>query len=837
MAEKKFAVYGMSCSACALGVEKAVKRVKGVKTAEVSLMGKSMRVIYDETVVNDDDIIFAVKRIGYTACEYGKKEEDEQKKGNGARIRFIVSAVLLIIELYFGMGKMAGFPLPVPKINLSVQFALCSAVMIINYRLFVSGVKSIIKGVPNMDSLVSLGAISAYLYSVVLTIMTLVGSKENPAVFYEGACMVLTFVTLGKWLEDVCKKKTGNAVEKLGEMLPERAIVIRDGKEVSVRASEINEGDSVLFRTGDRLCVDGTVISGSAGMDKSALTGESMIDEVSVGSAVYSGSIVASGSVTVRADKVGEGTVFSGIIELVKTASTSKAPISRTADKIAGIFVPVVTTVALLVFVVWIIATKDFYTALSRGISVLVVSCPCALGLATPVAIVACSGRGAREGILFKNAESIETCAKTDVVLLDKTATLTEGKPLVRDVRYYAVEKQFADSIAFALEKVSSHPLAECLKKYCGYAQNDNIETGECEEYAGRGVIGVANGKKYYLGSLKGVPEKVREKLDSPKIGATVICLCDEENPLAEYYVADEIKPDAKQTISSLKSMKILPVMVTGDRDGVAKDVCAKIGIEEYRAEVLPQDKAEAVEHYKKQNRKVAMVGDGINDSPALNVADVGVAVGNGTDVAISCADVVITGERASAISGAFSIARKTLRIIKENLFWAFLYNLLAIPSAGGVFSALGFSLSPSVSAICMSASSLIVVLNALRITFVGKKKGETEESAETKLDAKTESNYNNENNNDGNNVENGEKGVKSKMKAEERKLVLKIEGMACAHCTARVEKAVSVVGGVTSVKADSDKGEAVVTGSADENLIRTAIENEGYKVVSLRVL
>lgn len=831
MAEKKFAVYGMSCSACALGIEKAVKRVKGVKSAEVSLMGKSMRVCYDETVASDDDIIFAVKRIGYTACEYGKKEEGERRKSDGARIRFIVSAVLLVIELYFGMGGMFGFPLPAPKINLSIQFALCSAVMIINYTLFVSGVKSVIKGVPNMDALVSLGGISAYLYSVVLTIMTIAGAKENPAVFYEGACMVLTFVTLGKWLEDVCKKKTGNAVEKLGEMLPERAIVIKDGKEISVRASEINEGDEVLFRTGDRLCVDGTVVSGSAGMDKSALTGESLIEEATIGSAVYSGSIVASGSVIVRADKVGEGTVFSEIIELVKTASASKAPISRTADKIAGIFVPVVTTIALLVFVVWIIATKDFYTALSRGISVLVVSCPCALGLATPVAIVACSGTGAKEGILFKNAESIETCAKTDVVLLDKTATLTEGKPLVRDVRYYAVEKQFADSTAFALEKVSSHPLAECLKKYCEYAKDDKIEIGKCEEFAGKGVIGVADGKKYYLGSLKGVPEKVKNKLEIPKTEATVICLCDEENPLAEYYIADEIKRDATQTISSLKSMRILPVMVTGDRESVAKDVCAKIGIEEYRAEVLPQGKAQAVKEYKKQNLKVAMVGDGINDSPALTVADVGVAVGSGTDVAISCADVVITGERASAISGAFRIAKKTLRIIKENLFWAFLYNLVAIPSAGGAFASLGFALPPSVSAICMSASSLIVVLNALRITFGGEKDNDSGEKDNDggEKDKKGDKN-------EKINVKN-EKGDKSEMKTADRKMILKIEGMACGHCSARVEKAVSTIDGVTSVKADFATGEAVVTGSADEALIRSAVENEGYKVVSATVL
>lgn len=796
MTVKSFGVGGMSCSNCVKTVENGVKRLNGVKSAEVFLMQKSMTVEYDENVLTDKEIIAAVKKMGYSAQLFDRAASDgtSQKDYVVLRKRFLFSLIFLIPIMYLSMGKMIGLPTLPMGVNLVLQCLLSLTVMIINKKFFVSGVHAVINGAANMDTLVSLSSAAAFIYSVVFTVLFFI-SGNSSHVFYESAAMVLTLVTLGKWLEELSKTRTGQEIEKLSSLMPDTVTVITENGKVIKKIADLRSGDKVLFSVGDYVCVDGVVCDGGGAADKSALTGESLPSEFTVGSKVFSGSMVVSGYAVVIAQKVGEDTVFSEVIRAVRAAGASKAPVQKLADKISAVFVPIVVLIAVVAFVFWLAIGKDLYVAFNFGISVLVVSCPCALGLATPVAVMAATGKGASMGILYKNAEALQKACKINCVLFDKTATLTEGKLQVSDfVNLSAMSDNEIKNIAFALEKVSSHPLAACITDFCAHAAAD------AEEYdyvIGKGITGKVNGKKYYLGNRKILPfARENDYSAEPRFsGKTLVYLADENSIIALFAVSDTIRADGVEAIYRLKNDGVKTVMITGDNESTAKRFADLFGISEYRAGVLPQDKRAAVLEYKKAGNYVAMVGDGINDSPALKEADVGIALSDGTDIAIESADVIIAGGKVTAVNDAIGLSKKSLGIIKGNLFWAFIYNVLAIPVAAGALSGVGIVFTPAISAALMCCSSLFVVGNALRIKSY--------------------------------------KSINKNIKGEI--MELKIEGMMCKHCEARVKEALLSVGGVTGVEINLKKGVAKVKGNADANGLQKAVEDAGYKVVAIK--
>lgn len=777
---KKFFVGGMTCTACSSGVERAVKRLAGVKSASVSLMAKTLTAEYDETVVTAEEIIRAVENLGYTASENFKGRKDGAAKA--LKTRFILSAIFLVPLMLFCMGGEKLFPRVSVKTNLTVQLILTTVIMIINYRFFTSGIRAVKNLSPNMDTLVSLGSLSAFIYSVVVTVMLFSGGVMHAHVFYESAAMVLTLVTLGKWLEELSKRKTGEEIEKLVKMLPDVVTVIKDGKEVVVKTSEIEVGDVAVLRAGDFSPVDGKVTEGVAGVDKSAITGESLPVEVTVGDEVISGSIVKTGYVCVRAEKVGGETAFSKIVDFVKNAGASKAPAQKFADKVSAVFVPTVTVIALITFFVWLFAGTP-YEAFKYAISVLVVSCPCALGLATPVAVMAATGKAASLGVLFKDAEALQNAGRIKCALLDKTATITEGDLKVTDFANYSdmhSEKIF--SITSALEKRSNHPLKSALCAFCG---DGDEEIANFEYVIGKGVTGETDGKKYYLGNFKTPEDRVKFE------GKTVVTLSDGVEILAAFAIADTIKEGSREAVETLGRNGIVTVMITGDNASAAKRVAEETGIKEYRAEILPEGKAQEVEKYKSKG-VTAFVGDGINDSPALKTADVGVAVGTGTDVAIESADVILANGSLTSLIDAVKIGKKSTGIIKGNLFWAFFYNVLFIPVAAGVFAFCGFTFTPEWAALCMCLSSLFVVTNALRVRSYDSRK--------------------------------------EKSKGKGAKMKIKVEGMMCKHCAGKVTDALLSVGGVKGVKIDLKKKCAEIDGEADEKELKAAVENAGYE-------
>ncbi len=800
---KKFSVGGMTCSACSSGIERNVQKLSGVSSVAVSLLLKEMSVEFDETIVPQEKIIETVEKLGYTVLECGAQKIERFDQAKKLKNRFLISLIFLLPLMYFSMGVMFGLPAFSVKVNYIIQFVFATIIIALNFKFYTNGIKAVIHKSPNMDTLVSLGSVSAYLYSITITIMALT-NKDVSHAFFEASAMVLVLVTLGKWLEELSKVKTGDAIDKLNKLIPKIATILKDGKMLTVLTSEIEVGDTVVLRVGDYVAIDGVVVEGSANIDKSAITGESLPEEIKVDDFISSGSIIKDGFLLVEAIQVGQDTLFSKIVEIVKNSGVSKAPIQRIADKVAGVFVPIVTILAILVFSLWIAFTGDVYKSLNFGISVLVISCPCALGLATPVAIMATSGVSASKGILFKDAGTMQSVSKLNCVLLDKTATITVGKPKVVEFNNFSVfEESQVFSMVSALENKSSHPLAQCVVDFCG--KTDKI----VENYnyiVGKGIVGTIENKTYYMGNKKLLSSSLIEqagKLENDKfMGKTVLFFADNDNILSIFAVADYVKDDSKEAIVLLKNKGIKTVMITGDNENVARKIAEEVGIEEYVAQVLPQDKSEIVENYKKQGYYVGMVGDGINDSPALSVADIGIAMGTGTDIAIDSSDIILANGNLKGVSEAIDLSNKSNRIIKQNLFWAFFYNLIALPVAGGAFTFVGFYLTPAIASICMSFSSIFVVTNALRISRKPAKK------------------------------------VKKIKYDKSYEYFIAVKGMSCGHCTAKVNEFLSKIDGVIACNVDLKNKTATVTSVspiADEIFVGS-VTDAGFKVESITV-
>ncbi len=832
--EQRFTVTGMTCAACSAGIQKTVRKMDGVENAEVSLMGESMTVDYDEKVVSADAIMDAVRGLGYGASLEEKKEEQKAVREQSAsahqaeeakrlKVRFFSSLCFLVPLLYFTMGHMLGAPLPFfwkQGSNFAlIELLLTTPIIVINFAFFRSGIKAAIKRVPNMDTLVSLGSAVSYLYSIV--VMFILPYREDSMqfamnyLFFESSAMVLTLVTLGKWLEACSKSKTGDEIEKLLRLAPDTVTVEDENGMRTVPLRELRIGDIVVVRQGDSIPADGVIVSGETFLDKSAITGESLPVEAGEGDYVTSATINKGNVIRVRAEKIGEETMLAKIVRLVRTAGTSKAPIERTVDKIAAIFVPVVLLIAAVDFIVWMILWATgavevrFFEVLSMAISILVISCPCALGLATPVAVMAATGRGASLGILYKDAEALQKAGKIKNVLLDKTATLTEGKPRVTD--FVALDQSDGREllgVIAGIERNSNHPLAGSILEK---ALQENVAPAEVEKFryqSGMGALADYKGITYSIGNEKlvrqcGADPKNFGGRDAEfaKQGKTVLYVCRGDRAAALVAVADTLKSGSKEAVEGLNELGMNTVMLTGDSKGAANAIAAEVGISEVYSEVLPEDKLKAVLE-KKHSGMTAMVGDGINDSPALKEADVGVAMGNGTDIAIDSADIVLVGGDLRALENAVGLSRATVRNIHENLFWAFIYNLLCIPIAAGALYALGVVLDPMYGAAAMSLSSVFVVLNALRLMRFKPIKAKNKK-----------------------NIQKGEESMEK---------TLLIEGMSCGHCSARVESALNALEGTKATVNLKKKCAVVETEQPDDVLIH-AVEEAGYSVKKIK--
>lgn len=705
----KYTVLGMMCTNCSSGIERAVRKLN-IDSVTVSLLDKEMTVEFDPEKTSEKEIIRAVKNLGYKIYRRGENVKDDAEI---LKKRLIISLVLVVPLLYFSMGGMIGLPVFPELVNHIVSAALAVAMVVVNRAFFVGGIKAVFNRSANMDTLITLGAGSAFIYSAVVMTVAFIRGEHHVHLFFDAVGMVFTLVTLGKLLEELSKKRTGSEIEKLSALVPETVSVL-DGEEIkTVKLSEINAGDVILLRVGECCAVDGEVIFGQGVADNSAITGESMPVEVFVGEKITSGTILRDGFIRIRAEKVGGETVFSRIIEAVKKAGASKAPVQKLADKIAAVFVPVVSLIAIVTFITWMILTGDLYTAFKFAVSVLLISCPCALGLATPIAITVAMGKGATLGILFKDAKALQDFGKVNCVLFDKTATMTKGKPEVVKCEVFGDRDEILP-LVYAMEVNSIHPLAKAISDY-SENYNRNLVPENYEYLIGKGVKCDFNGKTYYLGNGKLVSLKNERKTDDVS-DCSEILFSDGSALLAAFYVADVVKDGAKKVVEELSDRAVRSVMVTGDKKEVALKIAEEVGINDCVYEVLPEQKAEIVEEYRNQGYYTAMVGDGVNDSVALKTADVGIAVGDGTDVAIESADAVLVGGDVGRIPVAVDLGKKTFGVIKGNLFWAFFYNVLLIPIAAGALFPLGISLSPALCSASMSLSSIFVVLNALRL-------------------------------------------------------------------------------------------------------------------------
>lgn len=735
---KEYDVGGMGCAACSARVEKAVLEVAGVSSCSVSLLTNSMLV---EGTASDDAIVAAVENAGYSACKRKTKrkstDEDDSLADKETPVllkRLLISLGFLILLMYLSMGHvMWNFPLPLflqnnPVLIGTLQMILSAIVIGINHKFFTNGFKGLIHRAPNMDTLVAMGSSASFVYSFYVLILMFV--SKNSAhylhdLYFESAAMILALITLGKMLEARSKGKTTNALKSLMNLAPKTTTVIRDGAEVKVSVDDVKKGDIFVVRPGESIPADGTIIEGNSALDESALTGESVPVDKSVGDIVSAATINQSGFIKCEATRVGEDTTFSQIIKLVREASATKAPIAKIADKVSGIFVPVVMAIALLVFVVWMILGKSVGFSLTRAISVLVISCPCALGLATPVAIMVGNGKGAKSGILFKTASSLEMAARTQIVALDKTGTITKGEPEVTDI----IGEENLLQIAYSLEKKSEHPLAKAIVKYGEENGISALETTDFVIFAGGGLKAsleeetICGGNADYVKKYVDISAEFLEKANKiASEGKTPIFFAKGKQVLGIIAVADKIKTDSAKAIEELKRMGIRTVMLTGDNKLSAETIAKQVGIEEVFAELKPEQKEKAIVNLQKEG-KVAMVGDGINDAPSLTRADIGIAIGAGTDVAIDAADIVLVNSNLSDVGAAIRLSRATLKIIRENLFWAFIYNVICIPVAAGAFVWAGLTLNPMIGAAAMSLSSFCVVTNALRLNFFDVRK------------------------------------------------------------------------------------------------------------------
>lgn len=831
---KKFNVTGMSCAACSSRVEKAVSKVEGVQSCSVSLLTNSMGV---EGSASEESIIAAVEKAGYGASVAGaeKKQsaETDQLKDKDTPVlmhRLIASVGFLVVLMYISMGHMMwGWPLPAFFADNHIamglaQLLLCVIIMVINQKFFISGFKGLIHRSPNMDTLVALGSGASFVYSVyALFAMTDAQVKGNAELvmsymhefYFESAAMILTLITVGKMLEAHSKGKTTNALKALLNLAPKKATLLIDGKETEVTVDKVKKGDVFVVRPGESIPVDAEITDGSTAVDESALTGESIPVDKVVGDTVSAGTINKSGFIKCSATAVGEDTALSQIIKMVSDAAATKAPVAKIADKVSGVFVPAVIVIALITIAVWLLCGQTVGYALARGISVLVISCPCALGLATPVAIMVGNGMGARKGILFKTAASLEETGKTQIAVLDKTGTITKGEPKVTDIIPFEITENELLKYAYSIEAKSEHPLAKAIIVKAEELSLNPYEVTDFKAESGNGLSAEYNGKKIiggskkYISSLIGISNDILSKADKlSEEGKTPLFFMLDNKLLGIIAVADVIKEESPQAIKQLQNMGIKVVMLTGDNERTAKAVGKLAGVDEVIAGVMPDGKEKVVAELKKQG-KVLMVGDGINDAPALTRADIGMAIGSGTDIAIDAADVVFMKSKLTDVSAAVRLSRKTLRNIHENLFWAFIYNIIGIPLAAGVWiPLLGWQLNPMFGAAAMSLSSFCVVTNALRLNFF--------DITNPKKDRK----------------------IKYKLKKDDNAMTktMKIDGMMCSHCEGRVKQSLEGLAQVSQAEVSHEKGRAVVTLTAEvsNDVLKKTVEDQGYNVISI---
>ena len=841
---QKFDVSGMSCAACSARVEKAVKVVEGVSSVSVSLLTNSMIV---EGSATDEQIISAVINAGYGASVAGQKTNEKAKSNQADALkdkdtpvlikRLVFSLGFLLVLMYISMGHgMLGWPLPSFMQNNYVaigiaQMLLAVIVMVINQKFFINGFKGLIHRAPNMDTLVSLGSAAAFGYSVVaLFQMTICYVDGNVAMafhymhefYFEAAAMILALITLGKMLEAKSKGRTTDALKSLMSLAPDTATLLVGGEEKTVPVDQIKIDDIFVVRAGDRVAVDGVVVDGHCSVDESALTGESIPVDKGVGDRISAATTSKSGYIKAKATRVGEDTTLSQIIKMVSDASATKAPIAKIADKVSGIFVPVVITISLVTFAIWLAVGQTVGFAIARGVSVLVISCPCALGLATPVAIMVGSGKGAKNGILFKTAISLEQAGKVKTVALDKTGTITKGHPSVTDVLPAdGFDKNQLVSLAYALESKSEHPLSHAI---VDFAKGQKVSLEQADDFvtvSGRGLVANVGGKRIcggnlaYISEFAPIDQKTKQQAEQlAEQGKTPLFFTCADKLLGIIAVADTIKDDSAMAIQELKDMGVQVVMLTGDNSRTANAIGKIAGVDKVFADVLPGDKERIIKELS-ANGKVAMVGDGINDAPALTRADVGIAIGAGADVAVDAADVVLVKSQLSDVPASIRLSRATIRIIKQNLFWAFIYNTIGIPLAAGAFiSLLGWSMNPMFGAAAMSLSSFCVVTNALRLNFAKLYKQQPQPQQAEQIEQT---------------IQNKENNLMQK--------VVKINGMMCGHCEKAVRKAVEAIDGVESVVASHVDGTAIVNMSkdVDNQLIIDAIVAEEFEVVEIR--
>lgn len=847
MKTEKFRVTGMTCAACQANVEKATKKIDGVASAEVNLLAEQLTVSYDEAFIVTDDIIKAVNKIGYGASLFTSGADkhslsslwDERKKAEEEKIaamkkRLISSVIFLVVLMYIAMGGMLSLPLPHflkgtenALISALLQMLLTIPVMFINRKFYISGFKGAIKGAANMDTLVALGSLTSFLYGLFAIFMMAYGLwHNNPQalhhyshqLYFESAAMILTLVTVGKFLETRARGKTSDALGKLANLSPKTTNVIREGNEITIDSQDVKQGDILIIRPGERISVDGVITKGRAYIDQSAVTGESLPVEKDVGDMVISATLNKNTTFYMEATRVGENTTLAQIIKLVDEAGASKAPIARLADKVSGIFVPVVLGIALATFILWSLFGADTETALSFSVTVLVISCPCALGLATPVAIMAGTGKAAENGILIKNAVALETLGTVDKIVLDKTGTVTTGQMTVSDI--HVIDNSFNNdsfiAICGALEKGSEHPIGNAVRQYTEENHLTLPEVNDFLSHKGKGISGTIDGVKYMAGNQRFLNENGIDTSDIDDVintysaqGKTPVAFVKDKEIIGIIAAADTIRDDSAEAIKAFKRLGKKVVMLTGDNENAAQYIGKSAGIDQVIAELLPQDKEKQIRLMQEKGEKIAFIGDGINDAPALTRADVGIAIGAGTDIAIESANIVLIKNSLLDGAKAIELSKSVMRNIKMNLFWAFFYNILGIPLAAGLFfPAFGLRLTPMVGSAAMSVSSLCVVTNALRLRFFKSK-------------------FNKAKNTDPvNNAESQKKGYDNMTKT------IKVEGMMCPRCEAHVVKALTAIDGVDSAVASHENNTATVTLSKDvaDDVLIKAIVDEGYE-------
>lgn len=841
--KERFDVSGMTCASCQANVQKAVEKL-GVDFVNVNLISETMTVSYDDGKISENDIIKAVEKIGYGAKVKNKKNLKENNKTFDeekiVKNRLIISFIFLIPLMYISMGHMINLPLPHflmgarGSVNFAfLQFLLTLPIVFVNRIFYISGFKALFNKASNMDTLVGLGSFAALIYGIFAIMRMAYGlgfekfeivENYRHNLYFESSAMILTLITLGKYFEKKSKGQTKKSLESLMNLAPKKARILKDKKEVEILVEDLKKGDLILVRPGEAIPVDGIVKEGSSLVDESAITGESIPVNKNIGDEVISATLNKQGSFIFEATKVGEDTTLSKIIELVNQANETKAPIAKLADKISAIFVPTVMILSLITFVVWMILGYGFEFSLNFAISVLVISCPCALGLATPMAIMVATGKSAQFGLLFKNAESLENLHKVDTILLDKTGTITEGRPQVTDIISEIDENEFI-KIASSIENNSEHPLSHAIGEY---AKAKNIQAKNIEDFeaiSGKGIKAKYENKIYYGGNISLMKEKnidlksYEKKADKfSNEGKTSMYFADEKNVIGIIAVQDKPKNLSKIAIDEMKKMGYEVRMITGDNEKTAEAIKNALNIDEKYAEVLPQDKEKEIKNLQKLGKKVLMVGDGINDAPALARSDVSMAIGNGTDVAIESADIILINNNILDIVSALKLSKSTIKIIKENLFWAFFYNIIGIPLAAGLlYPAFGLKLSPMFGAFAMSFSSIFVCLNSLRLR---KFKANFENEEKIKEEIQKEKNKN----------------IKEKKMNELNKMIVKVNQMSCNHCKNRVEEILKNISGIENAEVNLDEKLAEVDyfGAIDENEIKEKINDAGYEFVGI---